>query len=68
MTAEAGELAESNEKLQKAKSSLEKANRTLDSELSERKSEVRGFTIKYFYSYHNKSERNIFSLLAVCLC
>ena len=40
LTQEADELAESNEKLQRAKAALEKNNRSLDSELSEAKSAV----------------------------
>jgi predicted nucleic acid-binding Zn-ribbon protein len=40
LTAEADELAENNEKLQKAKTSLEKNNRSMDAELSESRSAV----------------------------
>jgi FtsZ-binding cell division protein ZapB len=40
LTQEADELAESNEKLQKAKAALEKNNRSMDSELSETRSSV----------------------------
>jgi peptidoglycan hydrolase CwlO-like protein len=40
LTQEADELAESNEKLQKAKAVLEKNNRSMDAELSENKSAV----------------------------
>ena len=40
LTQEADELAESNEKLQKAKAALEKNNRSMDAELSETKSAV----------------------------
>lgn len=61
LTAEADELAENNEKLQKAKTSLEKNNRSMDAELSESRSAVSTvYTVAYRIKKKNSSQDKIY--------
>lgn len=61
LTAEADELAENNEKLQKAKTSLEKNNRSMDAELSESRSAVSTvYTVASRIKKKNSSQDKIY--------